>query len=1379
MYTLLGIGVSNAVVAAVLGVVVAGIGRVCRRPLVVYYLWVLVLLKLVTPPVLRIPVVFPVAAEPATEWAVPAPLEIDDAPPLDVREPEFPLSGEEPPYERAWAASPVPAAGGDPRPSGDPASQVATSVPSARPVTSWGPVFVFVWLAGSVAWFVFVAMRIWRFQRLLKHARPAPEELSRQGRRIAQRLRLRRRFEIRVVNARISPVLWAMGRRPTVLLPADLLRRLDTQQQATLLAHELAHLRRGDHWIRWLELISVGLYWWHPVVWWARHQLQHVEEQCCDAWVVWALPNQARTYARALLKTLDFLCESRPAVPPVASGFARVHFFQRRFTMILHDRLSHRLPWSRRLALGLVWLAVLPLSLHATSGGAADQEAAPAAQIGSAEASKVATEGPPVSASVLSSAGKTKYAVPKQNLQIPDNLKGCAENLRKIHAALGKYEKEKGSVPDWLSDLVPDYLSTETLFCPDDPGHRSSYWPDPNKPCSYCWELSPTELRSRPPLDKTMRDYKVSQRRVLGDVVPIVRCFHHNRVLNLAWDGQIYTSAEWFENLFAPAYRHSMLLAEGKAEAPTVVQRAKAPEVAEEDQAEVLASDDFDGKLHLEWAIVHADASHYSLEKKSGALTITTQAGSFSKSHQSDYKNLFLIDCPKAKGKDLRLTTCISSFVPKEHWNQAGLIFWKDEDNYIKCCYQTWYGRRVIAVVTETNGSMENALHQLVDARPGKIWLRLTKRGNVYQLASSLDGKSFETHGAARWGDGSIEKVGILALNGSHHVRPELDAAFELFEVAAVPAIAPETVPLKGEAFPQSPSWGALPAAPRSSQPSGGGKKVAIPEANLQIPDQLKPCAERLRKIDAALKAYEKQKQKMPDWLSDLVPDYLGKEMLVWPADGPQTTRLAPDPKLPCSFGYQYSSAAPLAGGATYRQLKDEQRGLCGDVVPLVRYYADDQCLNLSFDGRIWVSGLVWEFELDPQGERLAQTAFVHPVPGSAELPATSAERKVDYQADLEAFLREIDRTYPFFELKGIRDEWQATSKQLRTEVKDCQSDEALLGLVMEGIRSLRDAHVGFRQLNAKFPQRPPRYCPGISFMPATEERVVLMTDRTDLDADLKTGTLVTKIDGQDARRFLEQRAKAAWAEGGGFSSPQRARLFEFRIPLRGETKGEKHTITILAGKTERPVELASNSQARGWPHGYNRPENLVQVGRSCWYTRLPSGVGYIYLRYVDSSTGPGIKEALSTHPDAKGWIIDLRGNGGGGYDQALYEILRALPRPLAVIVDAGCISAGETLARDLVRYANARLFGSTTAGASSAKRSWSFPSGIATLSLPTRSRWGITGRPIEFNGIPPDQCVEAVPEEVQHGLNSAIVRAEEFLGEASSLRELSAAEAK
>lgn len=65
MDTLLQIGLGNALVATFLAVLVAGICRTCRRPALVHTLWLLVLLKLVTPSPLPLPVTLPAAVTPA------------------------------------------------------------------------------------------------------------------------------------------------------------------------------------------------------------------------------------------------------------------------------------------------------------------------------------------------------------------------------------------------------------------------------------------------------------------------------------------------------------------------------------------------------------------------------------------------------------------------------------------------------------------------------------------------------------------------------------------------------------------------------------------------------------------------------------------------------------------------------------------------------------------------------------------------------------------------------------------------------------------------------------------------------------------------------------------------------------------------------------------------------------------------------------------------------------------------------------------------------------------------------------------------------------------------------------------------------------------
>ncbi len=72
---------------------------------------------------------------------------------------------------------------------------------------------------------------------------------------------------------------------------------------------------------------------------------------------------------------------------------------------------------------------------------------------------------------------------------------------------------------------------------------------------------------------------------------------------------------------------------------------------------------------------------------------------------------------------------------------------------------------------------------------------------------------------------------------------------------------------------------------------------------------------------------------------------------------------------------------------------------------------------------------------------------------------------------------------------------------------------------------------------------------------------------------------------------------------------------------------------------------------------------------------------------------------AIEAHQGMKGWIVDLRGNTGGGYDRSLKTLIKKLGRKVAVIIDAGSVSAAETFSRDLVNVCKARVFGARTAG--------------------------------------------------------------------------------
>jgi bla regulator protein blaR1 len=348
MRTLVEYGLANAAAATALALVAVLVGLVVRRPAVRNALWLLVLVRLVLPPVWTVPIPVPAADE-----SDAAPIIASKA--ADVTPPAAPLA--DPLPEHAWAPVEVAVANGTTE---TPIVEPAPS-PADAPVPAFElPVSVFtlaggVWLAGTAYVLLRSAGRIARFRRALRDAVPASDVIQQQTAELAGRMGLAKCPDVRVVPGRVSPALWMPGLfagRAQLVLPAGLLPLLDPGQRAAVLAHELAHLRRGDPWVRWLELLVTAIYWWHPLVGWFRRQLRQAEEECCDLWVVAAVGGR-RDYATALVETAAYLGESGP-VPALASGAGPVRHLQRRVTMIM------RATWPAKLTrLGLV--AVLGL----------------------------------------------------------------------------------------------------------------------------------------------------------------------------------------------------------------------------------------------------------------------------------------------------------------------------------------------------------------------------------------------------------------------------------------------------------------------------------------------------------------------------------------------------------------------------------------------------------------------------------------------------------------------------------------------------------------------------------------------------------------------------------------------------------------------------------------------------------------------------------------------------------------------------------------------------------------------------------------------------------------------------------------------------------
>jgi beta-lactamase regulating signal transducer with metallopeptidase domain/uncharacterized membrane protein len=345
--------VSNAVIVALLAPIVLAADRLARRPALAHRLWLILLIKLVTPPLILFP-----APWPAGHSTAPA-----------MSSPPNPAG----PSENGSGKKTVELAA---RETGDPSlfdlESASAGFPSrlsglaeraAWQVTfNWGPLISGLWLSISGLGVVWTLNRLIRIHWRLRTLPPAPADVQDMARDLARRLDLKAPPRILFIAATMSPALWAMGSQALVLVPAGLWARLDQAQRAALLAHELAHLRRRDHWIRPLELLVRAVYWWLPVVWWARQALRSAEEQCCDAWVISTLPHSKRAYARTLLDAIDFLVDASPRQFAASTGFGTVATLKLRLNQIMKGGHPPRLSIAGSIAIAAIALLIVPLA---------------------------------------------------------------------------------------------------------------------------------------------------------------------------------------------------------------------------------------------------------------------------------------------------------------------------------------------------------------------------------------------------------------------------------------------------------------------------------------------------------------------------------------------------------------------------------------------------------------------------------------------------------------------------------------------------------------------------------------------------------------------------------------------------------------------------------------------------------------------------------------------------------------------------------------------------------------------------------------------------------------------------------------------------------
>ncbi len=183
-----------------------------------------------------------------------------------------------------------------------------------------------------------------------------------------QRIGLRRTPDLLVTPESISPYIVGTW-KPKIVVPEAIVTESSNTWLRHAMAHELAHLVRGDLWTNWLLLMARALHWFNPLAWWSIREMQAEREAACDELAIAALGEADRAaYASTIIELAASLAPAGMA-PAMIGLIASARRLKTRVERIERSpsTISLRAPFAIGIVLGLALLGLTDAMPAATN----------------------------------------------------------------------------------------------------------------------------------------------------------------------------------------------------------------------------------------------------------------------------------------------------------------------------------------------------------------------------------------------------------------------------------------------------------------------------------------------------------------------------------------------------------------------------------------------------------------------------------------------------------------------------------------------------------------------------------------------------------------------------------------------------------------------------------------------------------------------------------------------------------------------------------------------------------------------------------------------------------------------------------------------------
>lgn len=173
------------------------------------------------------------------------------------------------------------------------------------PARPFFPAFLLtVWFFGSATlWLSAVFYYVLVRRRVLRSQCKASKQVQGMFLEMVTKTGLPKNTQLIVNGSGLGPLLFGIFRAKVVIPEA--LAKMDLEQIRPVIAHELCHLRRRDHWLGILQVTAISVFWFHPMVWLASRLMSQLCEICCDDDTIGIFQFRPTKYARGLLSVLE------------------------------------------------------------------------------------------------------------------------------------------------------------------------------------------------------------------------------------------------------------------------------------------------------------------------------------------------------------------------------------------------------------------------------------------------------------------------------------------------------------------------------------------------------------------------------------------------------------------------------------------------------------------------------------------------------------------------------------------------------------------------------------------------------------------------------------------------------------------------------------------------------------------------------------------------------------------------------------------------------------------------------------------------------------------------------------------------------------------